>query len=295
MFQRLRLRQQPLKVAPDPEELSISQLIGDYSLPISIRAINSLPEPAKRRIYRTLIPTSLLTRTGINPITWQGRDGNPQVVLVAEPEKGLVNLAIKDAPDSPDIFFNVELADNSFNGIDLNLLLLNDPASPRFRTDYDDEGKPTYFGTVRRNLAEEERAMRAGLAPGQIRASLSASQLFFQQLDTCLSFLSHHAVTLEPLTYASAWVFERRGFAYMRGHQLMDDIQREFQPGGKLHAALDGSTPFRQPDQWRTVRGRAWAIQDGVLSVLGTRWNDVRMVKQVGHHAGVNTFPDASY
>ncbi len=295
MFQRLRLRQQPLQVAPDPEELSVSQLIGDYSLPISIRALNGLPEPAKRRIYRTLIPTSLLTRTGANPITWQGRDNNLQVILVAEPEKGLVNLAIQDAPDSPEIFFNVELADNSFNGIDLNLLLLNEPASPRFRTDYDDEGKPTYFGTVRRNLAEEERAMRAGLAPGQIRASLSASQLFFQQLDTFLSFLSHHAVTLEPLTYASAWVFERRGFAYMRGHQLMDDIQREFQPGGKLHAALNGSTPFRQPDQWRTVRGRAWAIHDGILSALDTRWNDLRMVKQVGHHAGVNTFPDARY
>ena len=282
-------------MAPDPEELSVSQLIGDYALPISIHGINGLPDDAKRRIYRTLIPSSLLTRVGISPITWKGPDGNRPVVLVAEPDKGLVNLSIKDSADATDVFFCVELADNAFNGIDLNLLLLNDPTSPRFRTDYDDASKPTYFGTVRRNLAEEERAMGAGLAPGQIRASLSASKLFFQQLDTFLSFLSHHAVSLEPLTYASAWVFERRGFAYMRGHQLMDDIHREFQPGGRLHAALDGSTPFRQPDQWRTVRGRAWAIQDGILSVLGTRWNDVRMVKQVGHHAGVNTFPDAAY
>ena len=295
MFKYLRPQQGPRKVAPDPEELSVSQLIGDYSLPISIRGINGLPDDAKRRIYRTLIPSSLLTRAGVNPITWKGLDGNLPVVLVAEPEKGLVNLSIKDSAAASDVFFCVELADNAFNGIDLNLLLLNDPSSPRFRTDYDDEGKPTYFGTVRRNLAEEERAMRAGLAPGQIRSSLSASQLVFQQLDTFLSFLSHHALSLEPLTYASAWVFERRGFAYMRGHKLMDDIQREFQPGGKLHAALDGSTPFRQPEQWRSVRGRAWAIQDGILSVLDTRWNDLRMVKQVGHHAGVNTFPDAIY
>ena len=295
MFKYLRPRQQPLKVAPDPEELSVSQLIGDYALPISIRGINGLPEPAKRRIYRTLIPASLLTRANINLITWKGMDDNPQVVLNAESEKGLVNLSIKDTAVSVDVFFCIELADNAFNGIDLNLLLLNDPTSPRFRTDYDDEGKPTYFGTVRRNVDEEVRAMRAGLAPGQIRSSLSASKLFFQQLDTFLAFLSHHAVTLEPLTYASAWVFERRGFAYMRGHKLMDDIQREFQPGGQLHTALDGSTPFRQPEQWRTVRGRAWAIQDGILSVLNTRWNDIRMVKQVGRHAGVNTFPDAEY
>jgi hypothetical protein len=295
MFKYLRPRQQPLKVAPDPEELSVSQLIGDYALPISIRGINGLPEPAKRRIYRTLIPANLLTRANINPITWKGLDDNLQVVLNAEPDQGLINLSIKDSADSSDIFFCIELADNAFNGIDLNLLLLNDPTSPRFRTDYDDEGRPTYFGTVRRNVAEEERAMRAGLAPGQIRSSLSASKLFFQQLDTFLAFLSHHAVSLEPLTYASAWVFERRGFAYMRGHKLMDDIQREFQPGGQLHAALDGSTPFRQPEQWHTVRGRAWAIQDDILSVLNTRWNDLRMVKQVGRHAGVNTFPDAEY
>jgi hypothetical protein len=264
-------------------------------MPISIRSIGGLPEAARRRICRTLIPTSLLTRVGVDPITWNGADGNPQVVLSVDSDKALVNLSIKDSPGAPDVFFCVELADNSFNGIDLNLLLLNDPTGPRFRTDYDAEGHPTYFGTVRRNLAEEERAMRAGLAPGQIRASLSASQLFFEQLDTFLSFLSHHAVSLEPLTYASAWVFERRGFAYMRGHKLMDDIQREFQPGGKLHAALDGSTPFRQSDQWRTVRGRAWAIQDGILSMLDTRWDDIRMVKQVGRHAGVNTFPDAVY
>ena len=55
------------------------------------------------------------------------------------------------------------------------------------------------------------------------------------------------------------------------------------------------STPFRQPEQWRTVRGRAWAIHDGILAAMDARWNDLRMVKQVGKHAGVNTFPDAVY
>ena len=51
--------------------------------------------------------------------------------------------------------------------------------------------------------------------------------------------------------FASAWVFERRGFAYVRGHKLMDDVHKEFQPSGRLHQALDGSTPFRQPGQWK--------------------------------------------
>ena len=107
--------------------------------------------------------------------------------------------------------------------------------------------------------------------------------------------MAHHAFFLEPLTYVSAWIFEKRGFAYSKGHQLMDVIQKEFQPGGELHKALDGSTPFRQPDQWQTVRGRAWAIHDGILQVLDKKWDDLKMIKQVGRHAGVNTFPDAEY
>jgi hypothetical protein len=75
----------------------------------------------------------------------------------------------------------------------------------------------------------------------------------------------------------------------------MEDIQREFQPGGRLHRALDGSTPFRQPGQWRSVRGRAWAIHDGVLAAIDAGWRELRMIKQVGRHAGVDTFPDAVY
>jgi hypothetical protein len=72
-----------------------------------------------------------------------------------------------------------------------------------------------------------------------------------------MALLSHQSIFLEPLTYTSAWIFEKRGFAYIRGHKLMDEIDREFQPGGLLYKALDGSSPFRQPDQWQTVRGRA--------------------------------------
>ena len=49
--------------------------------------------------------------------------------------------------------------------------------------------------------------------------------------------MGHQAIFLEPLTYASAWIFEHYGFAYVRGHKLMDDIHLGFQPGGKLYEA----------------------------------------------------------
>jgi len=133
------------------------------------------------------------------------------------------------------------------------------------------------------------------LAPGQVRAGLGGSRMVFEQIDTFLSMLGHRAYFLEPLTYASAWVFERRGFAYVRGHKLMDDIHREFQPGGRLYECLDDGYPFRKRDQAHTVRGRAWAIHDGILEALDLRWDKIRMVKQIGRHAGVETFPQAVY
>jgi hypothetical protein len=206
----------------------------------------------------------------------------------------LLNITVR-LPGESDPLFCVELADNALNGIELNLLQLNDPSALRFATDCSEDGQPTMFGTLRRNLVEETRAMQAGLSPGQTRAGLRASAEVFGHMEAFLVLLAHQSLFLEPLTYTSAWIFERRGFAYIRGHKLMEDIQREFQPGGALHAALDGSSPFRQPAQWQAVRGRAWAIHDGILEAIQARWNDLRMVKQIGRHAGVNTFPEATY
>lgn len=293
MFRALRLRQEPVKVAPEPKALTLEAWMGDAQYPISIRTINSLPHDAKQRIYRMLVPPELLTRFGINPILWRG--SGHTVELYAPPDSSAVNISIVNPDDAHDAYFTLELKDNATNGIDLNLLLLNDPTAEKFGIDYDAEGKATEWGTLTRNRAEEERAMRAGLAPAQVRAGLGMSREVFDQLDVFLAFCSRQAISLEPLTYASAWIFEKRGFAYVRGHKLMNDIHREFQPGGKLYAALDNSTPFRQADAWRTVRGRAWAIQDGILEAIDERWRDLRMIKVIGKHAGVETFPGAVY
>lgn len=293
MFRALRLKQEPVKVAPEPKALSIQEWLGDAQYPLAIRTINALPYDAKQRLYRTLVPPELLGRLGINPILWRG--GGYQVELHAEPDSGKVNISINNPDDARDAYFVLELQDNATNGIDLNLILLNDPSAEKFGIDYDVEGKATHWGTVTRNAAEEERALRAGLAPAQVRAGMGFAREVLQQLDMFLALCARQAVSLEPLTYASAWIFEKRGFAYVRGHKLMDDIHREFQPGGKLHAALDGSTPFRSPDAWQTVRGRAWAIHDGILDALDERWRDLRMIKVVGKHAGVETFPGGKY
>jgi hypothetical protein len=295
MFKRLRVSTEPKRVGPDTSSISISQLIGDASLPVTIKALNSLPENPKLRLYRTLIPIQVLAEFDINPRTWKNPDKQQQVKLEAEHGSDKVKIHAWYGDDTQNEFFYLELADNLYNGIDLNFLIASNPTSEKYRTDYDDEGKDTLFGTIHRNLAEEEKAMQAGLAPGQIREGLRSSQIVFTHIESFLTMMSHHAFFLEPLTYVSAWIFEKRGFAYSKGHQLMDTIHREFQPGGELHKTLDGSTPFRQPDQWKSVRGRAWAIHDGILGGIDRKWDDLKMIKQVGRHAGVITFPNAEY
>ena len=76
----------------------------------------------------------------------------------------------QSSPSAADEFFALELADNSLNGIELNLIVMNDSTEPRYSIDQTEDGAPTMFGTLKRNLKAEEQAMQAGLAPGQVRA-----------------------------------------------------------------------------------------------------------------------------
>src|SRR5574339_429911 len=295
MFKSFRVKAQPEKVGPDLGAISLALLEQDATLPFTIRQLNNLPEKVKHRMYRGLTPPALLTRFGIDPIQWTDSTREPRVFLRADENSEKVLITAQSSADTSDEFFALELADNSLNGIELNLIVLSDPAAPRYSIDQTEDGRPTLFGTLKRNLKAEEGAMDAGLAPGQVRAGLGGSRLVFEQIDAFLSMLGHRAYFLEPLTYASAWVFERRGFAYVRGHKMMDDIHREFQPGGKLYQCLDDGSLFRKREQAHTVRGRAWAIHDGILDALELRWDKIRMVKQIGRHAGVETFPLAQY
>jgi hypothetical protein len=207
MFKRLRVKSEPKKIGPDPGGISVSQLIGDANLPVTIKALNSLPENPKLRLYRTLIPIQVLADFDINPRTWMNPDKLLQVRLEAEKDSNKVKIHAWYGEDQYNEFFYLELADNAYNGIDLNFLVVNNPLSPKFRTDFDNEGRETLFGTVHRNLVEEEKAMRAGLASGQIREGLRCPQIVFNHVETFLTMMAHHAIFLEPLSYVSAWIF----------------------------------------------------------------------------------------
>lgn len=115
---------------------------------------------------------------------------------------------------------------------------------------------------------------------------------FFRRLEYFVASLGIDTIMAEPLSYNNAIRYEKYGFDYLCGKQLMLWIDREFQPGGTLFQRLDGSTPFRRPGMERTVRGRSWAIHDGILPMP---WDGVKIYKTIGVDAGVDTFPRRTY
>lgn len=259
--------------------------------PHSIRSINDLPPDQKNAIYRTLIPDWVYPRFGIDEETLT--IGNEPVVKLRCPAGSrAMELAIYHDPQASDPCMYLNMADNLMGRLMVLLVVMNDPYSERFDIDVMPDGTSTKLGTMQRNIPEEIRAMEAGLAPGQVRRGLRGFRNSVPFFDQFVEAMHHDMYFIEPLSYHNAIVFERYGFGYTVGRLKMERLHQAFQPGGELHARLDGSTPFRQPEAWRTVRGRAWAIHDGIL---GEPFDGVQMHKRIYYHAGCSTFPDAEW
>jgi hypothetical protein len=260
----------------------------------SIRQINALPEDQKAEIYCRLIPEDLLSQFGIDRVTWANADGVKLVTIEAVPGTSFVRIRVLPFPNFPDPLFQLELGDTGNYQLEILLVMINDPNSQRFDVDRDWSGEPTKFGLMRRNLQEEQRAMQAGLSPGQIRRGLRQMSRQQRLVEDFAAGLGHETYLANPLAYHNAIFLEEQGFGYIRGRRKMEWIHREFQPGGELFRKLDGTTPFRRVEMADSVRGRSWAIHDGVL---GEPWPalEVSMFKRVGQHAGMCTFPDAVY
>jgi hypothetical protein len=259
------------------------------NLPSSIREINALSDNEKRSIYKLLLPDWIYTAYDINPdsLTKNGKE----VVKFRCPNgsRAVEIFAKRDIYDrDPALYVNV--ADTFNNQLLVLLVVVNDPDSPRFDTDVDEHGNSTQFGTTGRNLVAEELAMKAGLAPGQIRRGLRSFSQSVPIFEDFVHKMGHDIFLIEPLAYHNAWIFERYGFNYMRGYKEMFWIDREFRPGGKLHLKLSNDQVFRREDFWKSVRGRSWAIHDGIL---GHPFTGFQMYKRLGTHAGICTFPDA--
>jgi hypothetical protein len=72
----------------------------------------------------------------------------------------------------------------------------------------------------------------------------------------------------------------------------MEALHTAFLPSGQFLAALDGSTPFRDPLFANSIRGRSWALHDGIA---GQPFSGVTMYKRVGKSGTIDTFPGGAW
>ncbi len=262
----------------------------------SIQELNGLPGAVCEALYARLVPPEVWSRIQADPRTGRNAGGRQLVRVVAPPGQPWARVEVRASPDDRDAVLLVDVETSAFGVPELSFLQITDPTAERFGIDRDEEGQDTLFGTVSRNREEEARALAAGLAPGQVRRGLRLLGHVMAAMEDFCRLLGKELFLVEPLFYHSALLYERQGCGYLFGQELMEQIHVEFQPGGRLHAALDGETVFRQPRFEKTARGRSWAIHDGILSVLGNApWGGVKMYRQLGRPAGVSTFPGGAY
>jgi hypothetical protein len=264
-------------------------LLKDLNL-YTIGQINKLPPEQVQQIYRHLIPLDILMRFGIDPQTVADAQGRE--MFECRPGVSSVELSLRHVWDAQDPVLYVQLADTPNNQIEVTLFVLNDPYSERYDIDRLPDGTLTYFGTLARNIEAEIAAIEAGLAPAQVRRGLGATRRLVPILEQFVAALHHDVFYIQPLAYHNAILFERLGFAYAMGLGRMEWIHKEFRPGGLLTRRLDGSTPFRRPGAEQSVRGRSWAIHDGILH---EPYGGIKMYKRAGIHAGIVTFPDSAW
>jgi len=258
--------------------------------PSTIGGINLLPEAEKREIYSRVIPQELLDRFSLPPVGSQ----RLQSLLEFKSKPGAtdVEMRLHHATRFPDPILYMHLTDTMNGQVHVLLYILNDPDSPRFNVDMMPDGTSTCFGTLKRNLEAEAAAMRAGLAPGQVRRGVRLLAPAITAFEQFVASLGHEMYFVEPLYYHNAVIFERYGFTYQVGRRLMERIETGFADGGELLNKLDGSTPFRQREAAHSIRLRSWAIHDGTL---GEPFTNVTMYKRIGKSAGITTCPSCTW
>jgi len=263
----------------------------------SIAKLNRLPKEERDRVYLRLVPDSLFERFQIDPKTLTNQFGERVVRGIFPPDDNFACVEVKYRSEHRDCIFSCQISLASFmESLHLDFLIINDPFSERFEVDVDEFGRDTLLGARSRNVPEEIRAMEAGLAPGMVRRGLRLMREFSDSLEGFMAPLGLKNITTEAFYYHNAILWEKYGFTYFKGGKVMEKIHTEFQPGGMLLQRMDGSTPFRREGMERTVRGRSWAIYDGVFEdAFDEEWESPTMYKTLGKEFKINTFPGQIY
>lgn len=260
--------------------------------PTYLSQLPTLSPEMRHLLVHIFLPINLLVQFEVDPVTWRNAHGEVMVEVVGSEDGHLWGVRLLNDIDRRDPLIELELADTIFNRISVSWVGMNDPRAPRFDIDRLPNGDLTLRGKANRNLPAETAAMISGLAPGQVRKGLGSFRQLLQDLEQFFAALHQYEFEAEPLYYHNAILFERHGFHYLRGGQFMQRIHEGFASGGKYASRLDGSTPFRDPAFANTIRGRSWAIHDGVLDET---WDGVKMAKRLGVDTAIDTAPDIGW
>ncbi len=263
----------------------------------SIAKLNRLPKEERDSIYLRLGPETLFEMFQINRQTLMNPFGEKVVTGIFPLEENFACIEVKYRAGDKDCIFSCQISLEAFaQSLYLDFLTINDPFSERFNIDVDEFGRDTLLGTRSRNIPEEIRAMEAGLAPGMVRRGLHLVDEFVKSLEAFMKPLELKTTTMGAFFYHNAILWERHGFTYFKGGKMMERIHAEFQPGGALYQKMDDSTPFRRRGMEKTVRGRSWAIYDGILAeAFDEEWESPKMYKVLDKNSGTNTFPGQIY
>ena len=265
-----------------------------------IQRISRLDQLQKEGLYRPLIPPSLYHRFGINPLNFCNENGL-KLVRFFSPEGDRTCLVEMKLEEMDDPLYSIQLSDSTDSTmLEWDFLIVNDPSSQKFNTHMDQNGKDTLFGWASRNIPEEEKAVEAGYFPGQTYKGMGLTREALESLIFFCRIFNIKSIRLEALFYHNAITYERFGFSYFEGYKQMKRIHDLFQPGGKLFKKLDDSTPFRKQGFAQSIRGRSWAIHDGILNdldddLLDEGWISPMMYQMVEKPRAMITFPDPVY
>ena len=170
-----------------------------------------------------------------------------RVRITAPDDKPWARIEVRAAPDDRDPMLLIDVEMSPLSVPELAFVQITDPAAPRYGIDRDAEGRDTLFGTAGRNREEEVRAMRAGLAPGQVRRGQRLLGRVLDRMERFCRLMNKEIYLIEPLFYHSAILYERHGCGYLLGREIMEEVDVGFAEGGALRARLDGSSAFRPP------------------------------------------------
>src|SRR5574342_963933 len=164
---------------------------------ISLQQINALPAPERDRCYLSLVPPGLCQRFGLDATACLDPAGRSMLRVEASGKPPSVQISLTHTPDALDPVFFLRLEETRYGNLQIRFIVLSDPTGPRFGVDLDDEGNMTGLGVRSRNPREEERAMRAGLAPGQVRPGIRMLGPALEQIETFAAHLGMTALVLE--------------------------------------------------------------------------------------------------